>query len=117
MSAESPETLFNAVRRLGDVTERGAYLDRACGDDRKLRTAVERQLATKGDVELHFADDVPAEKAGDVIGRYRLLRPIGQGGFGTVWSADQLEPVRRTVALKIVKLGMDTRRRRGGRTS
>ncbi len=51
----------------------------------------------------------PGEQAGHRIGRYQLVEPIGEGGFGTVWLAEQLEPVRRPVALKIIKLGMDTR--------
>jgi serine/threonine protein kinase/tetratricopeptide (TPR) repeat protein len=50
-----------------------------------------------------------AEKPGDVIGRFRLVRPIGEGGFGVVFEAEQEEPVRRTVALKVIKLGMDTK--------
>ncbi len=51
----------------------------------------------------------PGEQAGHRIGRYQLVEPIGEGGFGTVWLAEQLEPVQRPVALKIIKLGMDTR--------
>ena len=50
-----------------------------------------------------------AEKAGDRIGRYRLVEPIGEGGMGAVWLAEQTEPVRRQVALKVVKLGLDTK--------
>jgi len=49
------------------------------------------------------------EQTGTRIGRYKLLEPIGEGGFGTVWMAEQEEPVRRRVALKIIKLGMDTK--------
>ena len=49
------------------------------------------------------------EAAGDVIDRYKLLEEIGEGGMGTVWMAEQTEPVKRLVALKIIKLGMDTR--------
>ncbi len=52
---------------------------------------------------------LPGERAGAVIGRYRLLEPIGEGGFGVVFMAEQREPVVRRVALKIIKLGMDTR--------
>ncbi len=52
---------------------------------------------------------LPGERAGAVIGRYRLLEPIGEGGFGVVFMAEQREPVVRKVALKIIKLGMDTR--------
>ena len=51
----------------------------------------------------------PGERAGDVIDRYELLREIGEGGMGTVWMAEQKEPVKRQVALKIIKLGMDTK--------
>lgn len=52
---------------------------------------------------------IAAEHEGRVIGRYKLLQPIGEGGFGTVWMAEQREPVKRRVALKVIKLGMDTR--------
>src|SRR5204863_9767192 len=49
------------------------------------------------------------EQAGEMIGRYRLLQQIGEGGFGIVWMAEQVEPVTRRVALKIIKAGMDTK--------
>ena len=52
---------------------------------------------------------VTAEKPGDKIGHYKLLQKIGEGGMGTVWIAEQEEPIRRRVALKIIKLGMDTK--------
>src|SRR5215475_4016119 len=51
----------------------------------------------------------PSETTGTRIGRYKLLEQIGEGGFGVVWMAEQEEPVRRRVALKIIKLGMDTK--------
>ena len=54
-------------------------------------------------------EEIPSEKAGAMIGRYRLLQTLGEGGMGTVWMAEQEEPVRRRVALKIIKLGMDTK--------
>ena len=55
------------------------------------------------------AAEPPGEKSGDIIGRYQLLKALGEGGMGTVWLADQHEPVKRRVALKVIKLGMDTR--------
>src|SRR5690349_6943117 len=54
-------------------------------------------------------EPLPEESAGQVFGRYKLLEPLGEGGFGAVWMAEQKEPVRRKVALKIIKLGMDTK--------
>src|SRR5262245_17754860 len=59
---------------------------------------------TSGDERIGFL-----EERGDRIGRFRLLEIIGEGAFGTVWMAEQEEPVRRKIALKIIKLGMDTR--------
>jgi len=64
----------------------------------------------KATIRLDFAHEIGgSEKAGDRIGRYLLVEPIGEGGMGTVWLAEQEEPVRRQVALKVVKLGMDTK--------
>ena len=104
--------------------ERGAYLDGACGGDGALRQRVEHLLAEQdvlgGFLEtpaltphfgLHGTQVVAAvtEKPGDRIGRYKLLQMIGEGGCGVVYMAEQEEPVRRRVALKVIKLGMDTR--------
>src|ERR1043166_2096422 len=69
--------------------------------DRKVRAP-----GPKGTIQLNLP---PSEKAGDRIGRYKLLQPIGEGGCGVVYMAEQEEPVRRKVALKVIKLGMDTK--------
>ncbi|HTA29467.1 MAG TPA: tetratricopeptide repeat protein [Candidatus Cybelea sp.] len=101
--------------------ERAAYLDRACGDDRILRRKVEALLKANtqiGDFLEHSPQEAslpprPAaavgEKPGDRIGRFKLLQQIGEGGCGIVFMAEQEEPVRRKVALKIIKPGMDTK--------
>ena len=97
-----------------------AYLDRACADDPALRSEVEILLRAHAEPggpldrlgrELRqTADDtVPAEAPGTVIGPYKLLEAIGEGGFGIVFMAEQQQPVRRKVAIKVLKPGMDTR--------
>mgnify|MGYP000128171588 CR=1 FL=1 len=95
------------------------FLDRECGSDAELRLEVESLLAAVvrrpafmgAPTGSHSgAPQGPlGEAAGMTIGRYRLLQEIGEGGFGTVYVAEQVEPVRRRVALKIIKLGMDSR--------
>ena len=71
--------------------------------------AAKAEMARANVVPAAQAEVASGERAGDVIGRYKLLQEIGEGGFGVVWMAEQTEPVRRKVALKIIKLGMDTR--------
>src|SRR4051812_9924420 len=103
---------------------RATYLESACGSDTTLRRHVEALLHAAdgaGDfleqppTGLAAGDGAPfvmtglSEKPGDKIGRYKLLQQIGEGGCGVVYMAEQEEPVRRRVALKIIKLGMDTR--------
>ncbi len=115
------EEIFQTALAL-PAAERAAYLDAVCGDDHELRKRVGRLLALheasgfmeglpetlRSEIEEQFARLKP-EEAGERIGNYKLLEQIGEGGFGTVWVADQEQPVRRQVALKILKLGMDTR--------
>ena len=122
------ESLFVAALEKPTAAERQAFLEEACAGDVALRQRVERLLAahlkTLGildqparppgwtDVTAGFAPGgVPAgERVGTVIaGRYRLLEEIGAGGMGTVWKAEQTQPVRRMVALKLIKAGMDSR--------
>jgi non-specific serine/threonine protein kinase/serine/threonine-protein kinase len=112
----SVEDLFHRLRALS-ATARAAFLDRELANDPAKRARVERLLAADiGDTSDFLAPKQPApapdvlgEKPGDAIDRYKLLQAIGEGGMGTVWMAEQKEPVVRKVALKIVKLGMDTR--------
>jgi serine/threonine protein kinase len=92
------------------VAERRAFIASECAGDEGLRTEVEELLRAHeeaGDF-LRPVEAVP-ERAGDRIGRYKLLQSIGEGGFGEVFMAEQQEPIRRIVALKIIKAGMDTR--------
>src|SRR6185436_18462865 len=120
--------LFSAALEL-DPSQRAAYLDEVCADDPILRQRVDALLrvheeavsflATPSSREISptgaeapgvaLGPSSPAEKAGDRIGRYKLLQQIGEGGCGVVYMAEQEQPVRRRVALKVIKLGMDTK--------
>ena len=99
------------------VAEHAAFLDRVCAHDPAMRARVAALLAghfAATDFLAHSPVERPPasrieEKPGDVIGRYTLVRKIGDGGCGVVYLAEQHEPVRRQVALKVIKLGMDTR--------
>jgi serine/threonine protein kinase/tetratricopeptide (TPR) repeat protein len=112
--------IFTEAAGLADA-ERAAFLERACGDDSELRQRVEallqahnragdflEQFPPKPTVEARLRA-FNSEKPGDWIGRYKLLQQIGEGGCGAVYMAEQEEPVRRRVALKIIKPGMDTK--------
>jgi serine/threonine protein kinase/WD40 repeat protein len=124
--------VFSAARQL-PAEERGSYLEAACADDSALRRRVEELLRASDEggaflegrapgaeqlspmpVHPERGQDVPAavvptEKPGARIGRYKLLQQIGEGGCGVVYMAEQEEPMRRRVALKVIKLGMDTK--------
>jgi serine/threonine protein kinase/tetratricopeptide (TPR) repeat protein len=107
------ELIFDAALQKGTKRERAAYLEGACGSDTDLRSRVETLLrahsAAGGFLQATIAGAPPQEGPGTVIGRYKLLQQIGEGGFGVVYMAEQVEPVRRKVALKIIKLGMDSK--------
>src|SRR5215208_7020829 len=113
------EELFHQVLQKPPA-ERPAYLDEACRGDDALRRRVEVLLGAHDSPGSFLAappagglgatvDQSPAEGPGTVIGPYKLLEAIGEGGFGIVYLADQERPVRRKVALKVLKAGMDTR--------
>jgi eukaryotic-like serine/threonine-protein kinase len=115
--------VFNTALEV-PAAQRAAYLDQACAGDAALRRGVE-ELLQAGEQAGEFLETsaaappgpggtvrpapVSAEKPGDRIGRYKLLQQIGEGGCGVVYVAEQEEPVRRRVALKVIKLGMDTK--------
>ena len=117
------EALFDAAIAISDLSDRNAFLDRECAGDPELRGAVERllschdasnpldrpafELATQSLSKGHLKSAEPM--IGKTIGRYKLLEKIGEGGFGTVWLAEQRQPIVRRVALKVIKLGMDTK--------
>ena len=110
------QAVFAGALQFAAHADRAAYLDRACGTDAALRRRVEallRAAENAGDFLEQPPDGLPSaelkEQAGDRIGRYKLLEKIGEGGCGIVYMAEQEEPVRRRVALKVIKLGMDTR--------
>src|SRR6516225_2802887 len=120
-ASRDEKALFAAARELTEAAQRRAFLDQACADDPSMRRRLEEMLAYQNQAEQFFAEGemglglpgtvtVPlSEKPGDRIGRYKLLQKIGEGGCGVVYMAEQEEPVRRRVALKVIKLGMDTK--------
>jgi serine/threonine protein kinase len=117
------EAIFQQALELTSADQREVYLNRVCaGADADLRREVEELLKAAQAAEALFqtqerTHQVQAltsispvvEQPGTVIGRYKLRERIGEGGCGVVYIAEQEEPVRRRVALKVIKLGMDTR--------
>jgi serine/threonine protein kinase/tetratricopeptide (TPR) repeat protein len=118
--ANSPDEIFFAALGQGSPEAQAAYLDEACGSDLELRRRVERLLDAQPKVgsfldapaagpTLTFGPPPGLEGPGTVIGPYKLLEQVGEGGMGVVYMAEQTRPVRRKVALKIIKPGMDTK--------
>jgi serine/threonine protein kinase/WD40 repeat protein/tetratricopeptide (TPR) repeat protein len=129
---EREARIFSTARKL-PAEDRAFYLDDACAGDAPVRQRVEELLqandaagaflpelasgaegsakgvAARESADTIRADPSPSEQPGDSIDRYKLLEKIGEGGFGVVYVAEQKEPVKRRVALKIIKLGMDTK--------
>src|SRR5712671_4125012 len=117
------EALFALVLEK-PADKRLAFLDAMCEGDPALRQRLESRLAAHEQpggvlptqtetalytVKVQCADEPRDDASGQTIGRYKLLEKVGQGGCGVVYVAEQTEPVRRRVALKVIKLGMDTR--------
>src|SRR5262249_27771257 len=113
------KSIFLAAIEIESAVEQAAFLDRACAGNSALRDQVEALLeAHERPQELldqprvgPATMDEPShhERPGTVIGPYKLLQQIGEGGMGTVGMAEQPQPVQRKVALKIIKAGMDPR--------
>ena len=119
----SPEELLFQLALRKPAAKRAAWLDAECEGDAALRQRLEALLAAheqpetllttqaetaRPTIKLDLAD-APDEAVGQTLGRYKLLEQIGEGGCGMVYVAEQKEPVRRKVALKVIKLGMDTK--------
>ena len=114
------KAIFKVAYCIESRESRNEYLDQVCGDNQKIRARVATLLRMQeespsfmesplvsGDATLEMGPVL--ERPGSQIGRYKLLEEIGEGGMGVVYMAEQREPVRRKVALKIIKPGMDTR--------
>src|SRR6058998_3277045 len=136
-SRQQEETLFDAARKLSDPIQRKAFLDAACAENPQLRRRLEVLLSAEPAADRFFeeggaalnaplgpteslAEDVakggtvrvtlpPEEQPGARISHYKLREKLGEGGCGVVYVAEQEEPIRRRVALKVIKPGMDTR--------
>ena len=122
-SPQEREAALFALAAEKPLSERSALLQAVCGTDSALRQRLEALLAAheqpedalatatravKATIKLDLAD-APDEAVGQTLGRYKLLERVGEGGCGVVYVAEQTEPVRRRVALKVIKLGMDTK--------
>ena len=114
------EQIFHVARMIEDPEARSAYLNQICADNLVLRERVEALLATdeeqtdflksNDDQEPSTMDHASStEQSGTNIGRYKLMEQIGEGGMGTVFVAQQDKPIRRKVALKVIKPGMDSK--------
>src|ERR1035441_2186136 len=115
-------TILEAALKL-PLKDRAAYLDEACGGDAALRQRIIESLFQAQEDAVATAQapysetsravlsrpEAPGERPGDHIGYYKLLEQIGEGGMGTVWVAEQTQPIHREVALKVIKLGIDTK--------
>ena len=114
------QSIFLEALELDDPNQQSAFLNRACGENTELRQRLQELLAAK-DLFGEFMEEPaaphvvgsgdrdPLEECGTIIGPYKLLELIAEGGMGAVYKAEQQEPIKRQVALKIIKLGLDTK--------
>jgi serine/threonine protein kinase/tetratricopeptide (TPR) repeat protein len=118
----SERDLFEIAFGIGDPDQRSAYLDRVCAGNPELRDHLAGLLSQHGQLGSFLESPAPGaaatvdhpsititERPGTIIGPYKLMEQIGEGGMGLVFVAEQQRPVRRKVALKVIKPGMDTR--------
>ncbi len=123
MGTEKParDRIFNAAAEIADTSQRAAFLDKACGGNLRLRADVEDLLRRDEEIgsflespplDLGRTVDTtsPQQDLGNVIGSYKLLQQLGEGGMGMVYLAERQGPVKQRVALKIIKLGMDSKK-------
>jgi serine/threonine protein kinase/WD40 repeat protein len=113
------EAILEVARKIAGTEARQDYLRQVCGEDTALCNRVQGLLQVHDEDNGILATDAPSladtldvpltERPGTIIGPYKLLEQIGEGGFGIVFTAEQQQPVRRKVALKVLKPGMDTR--------
>ena len=114
------ERIFHVARDIPNPNTRAEYLDQICAGDQALRDRVVALLQAHEQSQefLRSGQPEPAptvestpltERPGTMIGRYRLMEQIGEGGMGTVFVAEQERPIRRKVAIKVIKPGMDSK--------
>ena len=117
VSSRDPKQIFLDALERTSLEEQQCYLDQACGGDSALRSRIEGLLRAHGEVGNFLGGppsqsstlDLPvSEKNGAQIGRYKLREELAEGGMGVVYVAEQSQPVRRKVALKVIKPGMST---------
>src|SRR5262245_19712750 len=119
LDQERAKSIFLNAAEIASSAEREAYLATECGDDEALRREVADLLRHHAQAQAFLESPAPAsgptvdepisERPGALIGHYKLLEQIGEGGMGVVWMAQQTEPVKRLVAVKLIKAGMDSR--------
>jgi serine/threonine protein kinase/Flp pilus assembly protein TadD len=115
----SEQSIFLHAVGLASAADRAAYLEDVCRDHPRLRQELDALLAAhdrlgadpppSGPELPRTIDDPVTERPGTVIGPYKLLQQIGEGGMGTVWMGEQKQPIQRRVAVKVIKAGMDSK--------